>query len=84
MRHHHGGQTCTGYRDYRCDCSPGLVPGGALAIDMNDGDYFLVVVRARRFAVAAVASHAYLPSSVSVNVTNLTEFRVQTAARINE
>ena len=45
---------------------------------------FLVVVRASRFAVAVVASHACLPSSVSVIVTKLTEFKVQTAAPINE
>ena len=45
---------------------------------------FLLVVRARRFAVAVVANHACLPSSVSVIVTKLTVFRVQTAARINE
>ena len=44
----------------------------------------LVVVRVRRFSVAAVANHACLPSSASVIVTKLTEFRVQTAARINE
>ena len=31
-----------------------------------------------------VASHARLPPSVSVIATNLAEFRVQTAARINE
>ena len=41
-----------------------------------------MVVRARRFAVAAVASHACLPPSVGVIVTKLAEFRVQTAARI--
>ena len=45
---------------------------------------FLVVVRARRFAVAALVNHACLPSSVSVIVTKLTEFKVQTAAPINE
>ena len=45
---------------------------------------FLMVVRARRFAVAAVTSHACLPSSVSVIVTKLAEFRVQTASRIND
>ena len=43
-----------------------------------------MVVRASRFAVAVVASHACLPSSVSVIVTKLTEFKVQTAAPINE
>ena len=44
---------------------------------------FLVVVRARRLAVAAVANTCMAPS-VSVIVTKLAEFRVQTAARINE
>ena len=44
----------------------------------------LEVVRTRRFAVAAVADHACFPSSVSVIVTKFTEFRFQTAARINE
>ena len=43
-----------------------------------------MVVRARRFAVAAVASHVFLPPSVSVIVTKVAEFRVQAAARINE
>ena len=43
-----------------------------------------MVVRARRFTVAAIASHACLPSSVSIIVAKLTEFRVQTASRINE
>ena len=76
LGHHHGVQTCLGYRGYRCDCLPGLVPGGTLAIGLNDGDDFLMAVRARRLAVAAVASHACLPPSVSVIVTNLTEFRV--------
>ena len=44
----------------------------------------LVVVRARRLAVAAVASHTCLPPSVSVIVTKLAEFRVQTATRVNK
>ena len=43
----------------------------------------LVVVRGGRFAVAA-ANHACLPPSASVIVTKLAEFRVQTAARIDE
>ena len=43
-----------------------------------------MVVRARRLAVAAVASHTCLPPSVSVIGTKLAGFRVQTAARINE
>ena len=38
--HYHGGQTCTGYRGYHCDCLPGLGPGGTLAIDLNDGHDF--------------------------------------------
>ena len=45
---------------------------------------FRVVVRARRLAVAAVASHTCLPPSVSVTVTKLAEFRVQTAARVKK
>ena len=45
---------------------------------------FLIVVDVRRFAVAAVASHVFLPPSVSVIVTKVAEFRVQAAARINE
>ena len=45
---------------------------------------FRVVVRARRLAVAAVASHTCLPPSVSVIVTKLAEFRVQTAARVKK
>ena len=44
---------------------------------------YLVVVRVRRLSVAAVTSHTCLPPSVSVVVTNLAEFRVQTAARVN-
>ena len=43
----------------------------------------LVVIRARRFAVSAVADHACLPSSVCVIVAKLTKFRVQTATRSN-
>ena len=43
-----------------------------------------VVVRTRRLAVAAVASHRCLPPSVSVTVTKLAEFRVQTAARVKK
>ena len=45
---------------------------------------FLVGLCSRRFAVEAVANHACLPSSSSVIVTKLTEFRVQTAAGNNE
>ena len=73
-----------GYRGYRCVCSPGSVPGGTLAIDLNDGDDFLMAVRARRFAVAVVARRACLPPSISVIVTKLAEFRVQTATRVNK
>ena len=43
-----------------------------------------MVVRARRFAVAAVATHTCLPPSVGVIVTKLVEFRVQAAVRVNE
>ena len=73
-----------GFRGYRCYCLPGPGPGGTLAIDLKDDDNFLVVVRARRLAVAVIASHTCLPPSVSVIVTKLAEFRVQTAPRINE
>ena len=38
--HHHGSQTCIGYRGYRCDCLPGLGPGGSPAFDLNDCDEF--------------------------------------------
>ena len=79
--HHHGGQTCTGYRGYRCDCQPGLGPGGTLAIDLET--IFLVVL-AGRVAVAAIASHTCVPPSVSIIITKLAEFRVQTAARVNK
>ena len=41
-------------------------------------------VRARRRTVAAVASHTCLPPSVSVIVTKLAEFRVETATRVNK
>ena len=43
-----------------------------------------MVLRARRLAVAAVASHTCLPPSVSVIVTKLAKFRVQAAVRVNE
>ena len=43
--HHHGGQTCMGYRGYRCDCLPGPGPGGTLAFDLNDCDDFFCCVR---------------------------------------
>ena len=65
---------------YRCDSLSGPDPGGTLAIDLN----FLVVVRARRFAVSTVADYACLPTSVCVIVAKSAKFRVQTAARINE
>ena len=73
-----------GFRGYRCYCLPGPGPGGTLAIDLNDDNNFLVVVRARRLAVAAISSHTCLPPSISVIVTKLAEFRVQTASRIND
>ena len=34
--HHHGRQTCIGYRGYRCDCLPGLDLGGTPVFDLND------------------------------------------------
>ena len=45
--HHHGGQTCMGYRGDRCDCLPGPCPGGTLAIDLNDCDDFSRCVHER-------------------------------------
>ena len=42
---------------------------------------FVVIVRARRFAVAATASHTCL--SVNVVVAELVEFRIHTAVRVN-
>ena len=38
MGQHHGGQM--GSRVYRGDCLPRPVSGGALAVDLNDGDEF--------------------------------------------
>ena len=37
---HHGSQSCNGYRGYRGDCLPGLVPGGTPAFDLTDCDDF--------------------------------------------
>ena len=45
---------------------------------------FLVVVRARRFVVSAVAAHACVSTLVCVVVTKLAKFRVQAATRSNE
>ena len=45
---------------------------------------FLVVVRATRFVVSAVADYACLSTSVCVIVAKLAKFRVHTVARINE
>ena len=72
-----------GCRGYRCDVLPGLGPGGTPAFDLNDCDDFLGV-RARTRSVATVASHTCLPPSVSIIVTKLAEFRVQTATRVNK
>ena len=73
---------------YRCDSLlPGPDPGGTLAIDLKDGDFFfsfLVVVRARRFVVSTVAGHACLSTTVCVIVAKLAKFRVQAATRSNE
>ena len=41
-------------------------------------------VHARTLSVAAVASHTCMPPSVSVIVTKLAEFRVETATRVNK
>ena len=38
--HHHDGQTCLGYRDWRCDYLTELAPDGSLAIELNDCDDF--------------------------------------------
>ena len=46
---HHGSQTCTGYRGYRCDCLPGLGPGGTPAFDLNDCDDFSWYAREKTF-----------------------------------
>ena len=61
---------------YRCDRLPGPDPGGTLAIDLIDGDNFLVVVGAKGFTVSAVTDHAYLPTSVCVIVAKLVKSRV--------
>ena len=45
---------------------------------------FLVVVRARRFVVSAVADYVCLSTSVCVIVAKLAKFRVQAATRSNE
>ena len=81
--HHHGRQTCIGCRGYRCDCLPGLGPGETPAFDLNDCDDFRGV-RARRPAVVAVARHTCLPPPVSTIFTQLSEFRVKTATRVNK
>ena len=80
---HHGSQTCIGYRGYRCDCLPGLGPGGTPAFDLNDCDDFSWCGR-EKSSVTAVASHTCLPPSVSVIVTKLAECSVQTATRVNK
>ena len=81
--HHHSSPTCMGYRSYRCDCLPGFGPGGTPAFDLNDFGDFLGV-RARRRTVAAVASYTCVPPFVSVFVTELAEFRIQTATPVNK
>ena len=82
MGRHHENQTCIGDRGYRCDCLRRPGPGGTPAFDLNVCDDFGVNARGR--SVAAVASHTCLPLSVSVIVTKLAEFRVQTATRVNK
>ena len=47
--HHHVGQTCMGYRGYRCDCLPGLGPGGTPAFDLNDCDDFSWCAREKTY-----------------------------------
>ena len=45
----------------------------------------IMVVRSREFVLAAVTDHARLPMSVRLTVvTELSEVRVLTAARVNE
>ena len=46
---HHGSQTCIGYRGYRCDCLPGLGPGGTPAFDLNDCDGFSWCAREKTY-----------------------------------
>ena len=46
---HHRSQTCIGYRGYRCDCVPGLGPGGTPALDLNDCDDFSWCAREKTF-----------------------------------
>ena len=73
--YHHRDPTCMWYRD----SLPGPDPVGTLAIDVKIATIFLVVVRARRFIVSAVADHACLSTSVCVIVAKMTNFRVQAA-----
>ena len=54
----------------------GIVVTVYMALIRNDGDDFLVVVRARRFVVSAVADHACVSTSASVIVAKLAKFRV--------
>ena len=47
--HHHGSQTCMGYRGCRCDCLPGLGAGGTPAFDLNDCNDFSWCVREKTY-----------------------------------
>ena len=78
--YHHGDPTCM------CcyDSLSGPGPGGTLAIDLVMATIFLEVVRARRFAVSAVADHACLPTTVCTVVAMLVRFRIQKDTRIIE
>ena len=46
---HHGSQTYIGYRGYRCDCLPGLGPGGTPAFDLNECDDYSWCAREKTF-----------------------------------
>ena len=47
--HHHGSQTCIGYRGYRCDSLTGLGPAGIPAFDLNDCDHFSSCAREKTY-----------------------------------
>ena len=68
----------------RCVCFDGLGFGVIHARDRSRGFFFLflLVVWARGFVLAMVSDHACLPTST--RLTEFSEVRVQTAARVNE
>ena len=69
---------------FRYDRFPAHDLGDTLAIDLIDGSVCYVVVRARHIVVAVEAGHAYVSTSVRIIVPKSANFRIQTAARINE